>query len=56
MGADTVSAIDESFLRLNDLGDLWPSATDMGQSIRSRVRQWTGLPVCVGIGPSKTGV
>ena len=26
----------------------------MGQQIRHRVRQWTGLPVCVGIGPTKT--
>ena len=47
-------SIDESFLSLNGLGGLWPSASAMGQSIRSRVRQWTGLPVCVGIGPSKT--
>ena len=47
-------SIDESFLCLNGLGGLWPSASAMGQSIRRRVRQWTGLPVCVGIGPSKT--
>ena len=47
-------SIDESFLSLNGLGGLWPSASAMGQSIRYRVRQWTGLPVCVGIGPSKT--
>lgn len=47
-------SIDECFLSLNGLGGLWPSAADMGQSIRNRVRQWTGLPVCVGIGPSKT--
>ncbi len=49
-----VYSIDESFLSLNGPGNLWPTATDMGQSIRYRVRQWTGLPVCVGIGPSKT--
>jgi nucleotidyltransferase/DNA polymerase involved in DNA repair len=49
-----VYSIDESFLSLNGLGGLWSSATDMGLSIRNRVRQWTGLPVCVGIGPSKT--
>ena len=49
-----VYSIDESFLSLNGLGKIWPSAIDMGQSIRHRVRQWTGLPVCVGIGPSKT--
>ena len=49
-----VYSIDESFLSLNGLGGLWPSPTDMGQSIRQRVRQWVGVPVCVGIGPSKT--
>jgi DNA polymerase V len=26
----------------------------MSRQIRERVLQWTGLPVCVGIGPSKT--
>ncbi|MER2624175.1 MAG: Y-family DNA polymerase [Accumulibacter sp.] len=45
-----VYSIDESFLGLEDFGDL----PGIGQAIRSRVRQWTGLPVCVGIGPSKT--
>jgi DNA polymerase V len=49
-----VYSIDESFLALDGLGALWPSASMMGQSIRSRIRQWIGLPVCVGIGPSKT--
>jgi DNA polymerase V len=49
-----VYSIDESFLGLDGLETLWPSFADMGQFIRQRVRQWTGLPVCVGIGPSKT--
>jgi DNA polymerase V len=49
-----VYSIDESFLALDGLGGLWPSASMMGQSIRSRIRQWIGLPVCVGIGPTKT--
>ncbi len=26
----------------------------MGQQMRQRIRQWTGLPICVGIGPTKT--
>jgi DNA polymerase V len=26
----------------------------MGQSIRRRIHQWTGLAVCVGIGSTKT--
>jgi len=49
-----VYSIDESFLGLDGLESLWPSFDVMGQSVRQRVRQWTGLPVCVGIGPSKT--
>lgn len=49
-----VYSIDESFLGLNGLASLWQSPTDLGQAIRQRVRQWTGLPVCVGIASSKT--
>lgn len=49
-----VYSIDESFLQIDGLADMWPSYTDMGQDIRTRVRLWTGLPVCVGIAPSKT--
>lgn len=48
-----VYSIDESFLGLNGLASLWKSSTDLGQAIRQRVRQWTGLPVCVGIASSK---
>lgn len=49
-----VYSIDESFLRVESMRRLWASYTDMGQAIRGRVRQWTGIPVCVGIGPTKT--
>jgi DNA polymerase V len=49
-----VYSIDESFLRIERMQLLWPSHADMGQAIRLRVRQWTGIPVCVGIGPTKT--
>ena len=49
-----VYSIDESFLSLNGLGGLWASPTVMGQDIRAKVAQWTSLPVCVGIGQSKT--
>jgi len=45
-----VYSIDECFLGLEGLSDL----TGIGQTIREKVRSWTGLPVCVGIGPSKT--
>lgn len=49
-----VYSIDESFLSLNGMGGLWTSPTAMGQDIRARILQWTSLPVCVGVGNSKT--
>ncbi len=49
-----VYSIDECFLNLNGLNSLWPSATQMGQTMRQRIHQWLGLPVCVGFGASKT--
>lgn len=49
-----VYSIDECFLGLQGLGKLWPTATDMGQSIRGRIQRWTSLPVCVGLGATKT--
>ncbi len=47
-------SIDEAFLRVERMRLLWPSFTAMGQAIRTRVRQWTGIPVCVGLGPTRT--
>ena len=49
-----VYSIDESFLQLEGLADMWPSFTDLGQHMRQRIKMWTGLPVCAGIAPSKT--
>jgi len=46
-----VYSIDECFL---DLGGLPEPAAVVGQRIRATVLRWTGLPVCVGIGPTKT--
>lgn len=46
-----IYSIDECFL---DLDGFNIDLTAYGQVIRQRVRQWTGIPVCVGIGPSKT--
>lgn len=45
-----VYSIDESFL------DVTGSRNRVreGQQIRDRIRMWLGLPVCVGIGPTKT--
>ncbi len=46
-----IYSIDECFLGLEGFSrDL----TAYGQEIRQRVRQWIGIPVCVGIAPSKT--
>lgn len=45
-----VYSIDEAFLDLSGFTDL----AGQGRRIRQRVRQWTGIPVSVGIGPTKT--
>ena len=49
-----VYSIDESFLGLAGLDGLWESRTAMGQDIRARIWRWMALPVCVGVGSSKT--
>ena len=49
-----VYSIDESFLSLNGLSGLWDTPTAMGQHMRAKILQWTTLPVCVGVGTSKT--
>lgn len=48
--AQEIYSIDESFLGMAGQHDF----TRIGQDIRHTVRQWTGLPVCVGFGASKT--
>jgi len=45
-----IYSIDESFLDLTGVRD----PVGHGKTIRQRVRQWTGLTVCVGIGNTKT--
>lgn len=47
-----IYSIDESFLDLTAFTHL--DLTAYAQQMRARVRQWLGLPVCVGIGPNKT--
>lgn len=49
-----VYSIDESFLRIESVAHLHGGAAAMGRQIRDRIGQWTGLPVCVGVGPTKT--
>jgi len=47
-----IYSIDEAFLDLDSFGarDL----DDYGREIRRTVRQWTGIPISIGIGPTKT--
>jgi DNA polymerase V len=49
-----VYSIDESFLRVETTARIYGGHTTMGHIIRERVRRWTGLPVCVGFGETKT--
>ncbi len=49
-----IYSIDEAFL---DFTDLYPCTKDpiaYGQQIKQKVLRHTGIPVCVGMGPSKT--
>lgn len=45
-----VYSIDESFLDLTGI----PKLRELSYAMRQRVTMWTGIPVCVGIGPTKT--
>jgi DNA polymerase V len=45
-----VYSIDECFVDLTGT----PKLRDVSYQIREQVIQWTGIPVCVGIGPTKT--
>jgi len=47
-----VYSIDECFLDLS--GFMGQDLTAYGQMIRDTTKQWTGIPVSVGIGPTKT--
>lgn len=47
-----IYSIDECFLELTGFRRF--NLIDYGQQIRQRIKQWTGLPVCVGIGSTKT--
>jgi len=47
-------SIDEAFVSLDGMGSIWATPTAMGQDMRQRILKWTSLPVCVGIGASKT--
>ena len=40
-----------AFLRIPEFAH--DTAFDYGQTIRTTVKQWTGVPICLGMGPSK---
>ncbi len=48
-----IYSIDESFLDLTGM-DSMTSLTEYAQSIRGTIKQCVGIPVCIGIAPSKT--
>ena len=47
-----VYSIDESFLDFTGMDNR--DLVQYGQEIRATVKRWTGIPTCVGIGPTKT--
>jgi DNA polymerase V len=49
-----VYSIDESFLQIETVLKQYANPTSLGQIIKQDVKDTTGLPVCVGIGASKT--
>lgn len=46
-----VYSIDESFV---DLTGIHQNHVELAKDMRARIKKWTGLPVCVGIGATKT--
>jgi DNA polymerase V len=49
-----VYSIDEAFLRLDSLNYQYQDLEALGRHIRQLVKKWTGIPVSVGIAPTKT--
>ncbi len=47
-----IYSIDESFLDLSDVRVR--ERRELAQDLRATVRAWTGIPTCIGIGPTKT--
>lgn len=47
-----IYSIDESFLDLTPVAP--EQREELGRDLRSTVSTWTGVPTCVGIGPTKT--
>lgn len=48
-----VYSIDEAFLDLSGVGNV-VALDRFGREVKAKVEQWTGIPVCIGIAPTKT--
>jgi DNA polymerase V len=46
-----VYSVDEAFMHIDE--DMIPDLNDLARQIRDRVKRWTGIPVSVGIAPTK---
>lgn len=49
-----VYSIDEAFMDLAGYDSVYPDLQQVAQSVRSTIRQWTRLPVSIGLAPTKT--
>ncbi|GAB4020049.1 Y-family DNA polymerase [Spirosoma koreense] len=49
-----VYSIDEAFLNLTGYHSVYPNLTEFAQTVRQKIKQWTRIPVSVGIAPTKT--
>lgn len=49
-----VNSIDEAFLNLLGYETAYPDLAAFAQTLRSTIRQWTRIPVSIGIAPTKT--
>jgi len=49
-----VYSIDEAFLNLSGYQTLYPDLTLFAQNVRQTIRQWTRIPVSIGLAPTKT--
>ena len=49
-----IYSIDESFLQIETVLKQYADPTDLGKEIKQTIKDATGLPVCVGVGASKT--
>lgn len=47
-------SVDESFLRIDQVQAIHGGTIPLGHHIKHRMKQWVGLPVCVGISTTKT--